>query len=226
MAPPGPRAAGRTLGGGRGRSAAAATPRRWVAPVAAMRAAGRAGGDPGAGREPCTGWPGASRALALAAVGEARPQQAPDTLMGLHGHERPLIALAPMTLRAADTAVTAILEALMGQRATVGRAAQRVEALGWPLRMLAWPPPPPRLALEVGEEAGGSLREPCAGRRAGRIPTPLGGWPVGRRAGTARGRRGARPGPGRGSVTGGAPRASRPRLTPQQAPDRGEGHGP
>ena len=79
--------------------------------------------------------------------------------MGLHGHERPLIALAPMTLRAADTAVTAILEALMGQRATVGRAAQRVEALGWPCACwLAPPPPGSRGGRGGGGSSAGALR--------------------------------------------------------------------
>ena len=104
----------------------------------------------------------AYRAPALEAVGEDRQQKAPDTLRGLQGHDLPLIALAPMTIREADTAVTAILEAMSGQRDTGGRAAQRVADLGWPC---AWwlGIHHPRLALELVEEAGEGCGSPALG---------------------------------------------------------------
>jgi hypothetical protein len=71
--------------------------------------------------------------------------------MGLHDHGLHLIALAPMARRAADAAVTDIREAMRGHRHAVGRAAQRVEHLGWPgarLRGIHHP----RLALALVEE--------------------------------------------------------------------------
>ena len=89
-------------------------------------------------------------------------QKAPDKLMGLQGHDLHLIALAPITIREADTAVTDILEAMIGNRDTVGIAAQIVEDLGWPC---AWwlGIHHPRLALELVEEAGEVCGSPALG---------------------------------------------------------------
>ena len=55
---PGAQSRSADLGGGRCRSAAASTQLRWVALVEAVRVAGLAVGDTGAGDVPCTGSPG------------------------------------------------------------------------------------------------------------------------------------------------------------------------
>ena len=99
---------------------------------------------------------------ALEAGGQDMQEKAPDKLMGLHAQGLPLIALAPIAIGEADTAVTDIPEAMIGNRDAVGVAAQRVENLGWPrARLLGIHHP--RRAIAVGEAVGEACGRPALG---------------------------------------------------------------
>jgi hypothetical protein len=106
----------------------------------------------------------AHRPQALEAVGHEMEQQTPDTLLGLQRHGLPLIALAPMAIRAAYAAIAHLQEAMIGHRDAVERASQVLEHLGWSgARSLGVDSP--RLAIELVEQMGEACGGPVPSRR-------------------------------------------------------------
>ena len=88
---------------------------------------------------------------ALEAVGHDMQQKTPDKLLGLQRHGLHLIALAPMAIREAHTAIANLQEAMIGNRDAVDIASQVLKHLGWPgARLLGVHHP--RLAIALVEQ--------------------------------------------------------------------------
>jgi hypothetical protein len=95
----------------------------------------------------------------LESVRHDMEEKTPEKLLGLQRHGVHLLALAPIAIPEAHTAIAHIEEALIGNRHAVDIASQVLEHLGWPgARALGVDPP--RLAIErvepVGEARGGA----------------------------------------------------------------------
>jgi hypothetical protein len=101
---------------------------------------------------------------ALEAVGHNMPQKTPEKLMSLPCHGVPLMALAPIAIRAAHLARAHSTEAMMSHRDAVDRAAQVLEHVDWPGARRRGVHHP-RLAIELIEQGG----EACGGPAPGRL---------------------------------------------------------
>src|SRR5437867_2663100 len=96
---------------------------------------------------------------ALEAVGHNMQQKTSDKFMGFQRHGVHAIALAPIAIREAHTAIAHFQEAMIGNRNPVDVAPQVLEHLGGPgARALSVDHPwlPIELVEQVGEACGGA----------------------------------------------------------------------